>query len=58
MTTTTVCTGLTARWCPIHGNCTCGDEPKDLGWHEELDHPANTCPLHRAESDHAESETR
>lgn len=36
------CTGLTARWCPIHGDCVC-DDMDDLA-----------CPLHRTDSDHAE----
>lgn len=41
----TVCTGLTARWCPIHGDCTCPAEfPGD-------DH---SCPLHGSFSQHAD----
>jgi hypothetical protein len=40
------CTGTTARWCPVHGDCTC---PRpDL----ELD--AASCPLHAPGSEHGE----
>lgn len=39
------CTGLTARWCPVHGACSC---PRD----GDLDSPS--CPLHAPGSDHAE----
>lgn len=38
------CTGITATWCPIHGDCTC--EP-DF----PLDSPG--CPLHDMRSTHA-----
>ena len=41
-----ICTGLTARWCAVHGTCTC---PFDTGW-EHMDSPA--CPLHSPLSDH------
>jgi hypothetical protein len=41
------CTGLSARWCPVHGDCTCPpDDSEDLA--------AHGCPLHSAGSDHAE----
>ena len=40
-----VCTGLTAAWCPIHGDCVCDRE-------QSMDHP--DCPLHAPESPHAE----
>jgi hypothetical protein len=39
------CTGLTASWCPIHGDCVCPD-----GW-DGMDDPA--CPLHAVSSNHA-----
>lgn len=40
---TAECTGLTARWCPIHGDCTChGDELDD-----------SLCALHSPASEHA-----
>lgn len=45
------CTGLSARWCPIHGDCTC--EADD--WSKDLDSP--TCPLHSSASTHAEGAT-
>ncbi len=38
-----LCEGLTARWCPVHGDCIC----EDVG-----DNPG--CPLHSITSDHAE----
>lgn len=45
------CTGLTARWCPIHGTCAC--PMADEG---EYDHPDlfedEACPLHSSRSDH------
>lgn len=37
------CTGLTARWCPVHGSCTCD---RDV----DLDDAA--CPLHGWRSTH------
>lgn len=47
------CTGLTATWCPVHGDCKCPDNEhgyegrtlNDLG-----------CPLHGETSAHAEVE--
>lgn len=39
------CTGLTARWCAVHGDCTC---PRD-----EAHLDSQRCPLHGPESDHA-----
>ena len=38
------CTGLTAAWCPVHGDCTCDRESDD--W-DEVD-----CPLHNQLSSH------
>lgn len=49
----TACTGLTARWCPIHGDCTCqwdGYGP------EAMDDP--NCPLHSWQSTHPDGRTR
>ncbi len=42
-----LCTGITARWCPLCGTCSCPDFSTDL----------NTpgCPLHDAASQHAEA---
>lgn len=40
------CTGLTARWCPICGDCCCRENASDL------DDP--DCPLHGAFSRHAD----
>lgn len=44
------CTGLSARWCPDHGSCTC---PR--GEYVDLSDPQ--CPLHGPSSAHAEGET-
>jgi hypothetical protein len=41
------CTGMAARWCAIHGNCTCGE---GIGDDEH-------CPLHGSDSAHAEGPT-
>jgi hypothetical protein len=41
---TATCTGLTASWCPIHGDCTCPDCSEAL---DDTD-----CRLHRATSTH------
>jgi hypothetical protein len=49
MQQTAQCTGLAARWCPIHGDCVCSQH--DGGW-DALDDPA--CPLHQTSSTHAE----
>lgn len=42
------CTGITARWCPIHGTCTCADSENDMN------DPA--CPLHRTDSLHGDDD--
>lgn len=57
------CTGLTATWCPLHGDCTCPelypsgpDGQGDRSQEPEgrtLSDP--TCPLHGLTSDHAET---
>lgn len=39
------CTGISANWCPIHGDCTCAD-PEDKN--------DDDCPLHSASSRHGE----
>lgn len=39
------CSGLTASWCPNHGDCLCPDREK------ALDDPG--CPLHAWSSPHA-----
>jgi hypothetical protein len=45
------CTGLTARWCPVHGECTCGgDRATTCQPYQMYD---ADCPLHGAQSDHA-----
>lgn len=44
-----LCTGMTARWCPQCGDCRCQGDGGDLN------DPA--CPLHAPSSPHAEDET-
>lgn len=46
------CTGVAARWCPIHGQCT--DTGKRLDGHCD----DRQCPLHGDESTHGPSERR
>lgn len=38
------CTGVSANWCPIHGDCICR-EPEESKSDDD-------CPLHSAWSDH------
>lgn len=45
------CTGVTAQWCPVHGECTC---PEHLPGERNLDD--ERCPLHAPTSDHGEVE--
>ena len=50
------CTGLTARWCPVHGTCTCPEGSFDgnsqyLLAEVEAD---EACPLHDLASSHPE----
>lgn len=41
------CTGIAARWCPVHGDCACpGGDDANLDDHN--------CPLHSELSNHAE----
>lgn len=50
------CTGVAARWCPVHGTCACPDRVLDGDWHGVgLNDPA--CPLHASTSSHAEGLT-
>jgi hypothetical protein len=47
------CTGVTARWCPAHGDCTCSDDSiPERHVTATLDDPQ--CPLHKPGSDHGE----
>lgn len=45
-----VCTGLTAFWCPVHGECTCTRTPDG-----ECRFDAGDCPLHAVDSQHGET---
>lgn len=47
------CTGMTARWCPVHGRCTCGGDDPECETHDMDD---ADCPLHGAASTHAEKD--
>lgn len=46
------CTGITATWCPIHGDCSCPPHEYGLHYGRTLDDPA--CRLHAPNSDHSE----
>lgn len=49
----TTCTGLTATWCPVHGDCACPELEGVWGSDgRSMSDPA--CPLHAITSDHAE----
>ncbi len=52
----TVCTGLTAVWCPVHGDCTC-DEDVLTALYGPGPGDYERCPLHSPFSDHAEGVT-
>jgi hypothetical protein len=44
------CTGLSAFWCPIHGDCSCErDHDGDCSFDDD------DCPLHSATSTHADT---
>ena len=43
------CTGLTAAWCPVHGDCACS-RGRNEGLDCDLDDPK--CPLHAPTSEH------
>ena len=54
-----VCTGVTASWCPIHGDCTCPRHPLHgytVDSHDSLEPGMNdpACPLHAPDSEHGE----
>lgn len=42
------CTGVSATWCPVHGDCTCPPDPDPRYLN------ADRCPLHDSASSHAE----
>lgn len=44
------CSGISARWCPVHGDCICqAAEENDL---PDLNH--TDCPLHGTATDHGD----
>lgn len=47
------CTGVTAQWCPVHGDCACPEDEQRPG-ERTFDDPR--CPLHAPTSKHAEEE--
>jgi len=42
------CTGSSARWCPIHGDCVCKYDEEGADWETNPQ-----CPLHGDSSSHA-----
>jgi hypothetical protein len=48
------CTGVAARWCPVHGDCTCPYTEQELEAAGESGYEDPECPLHGRASDHAE----
>lgn len=41
------CTGISANWCPIHGDCKCP--------HPDVERNDPACPLHSEKSNHGDS---
>ena len=49
------CTGITARWCPVHGDCECETADDGDSWEfPGVDEEGNECPLHGDHSKHGE----
>jgi hypothetical protein len=46
------CTGITASWCPVHGDCTC----RRYASGERIDGSRRGCPLHDDDSAHGEDD--
>ena len=46
------CTGVAARWCPIHGDCECDHSEGDE--YPGVDEDGTPCPLHSPTSTHAD----
>ncbi len=49
------CTGVAASWCPRCGACTCPRVNPEEDDFDRLDEEDDNCPLHSAESPHAEA---
>lgn len=47
-----MCTGVSAIWCPVHGDCTCAG--RDAAYPARADLNDEKCPLHGSHSNHAE----
>lgn len=45
------CTGISAGWCPVHGDCTCPRDGTDT-----REEQADDCPLHGTASNHGDDE--
>lgn len=45
------CTGVSASWCPVHGDCTCDKASEEVDGNET--EPDRDCPLHGPNSSHA-----
>jgi hypothetical protein len=46
------CTEVAARWCPLHGECTCRTDGPDDTADNEYDMDNRSCPLHGHHSLH------
>lgn len=53
MTPSLACTGSSARWCPVCGDCACGPRYEGDGADGERTLDDDGCPLHGASSAHA-----
>ncbi len=51
---TSRCSGLTASWCPVHGDCLCPELRGPGAGPGERSFTYSGCPLHSPASDHAE----
>lgn len=52
------CTGSSARWCPVCGDCACGPRYEGAGADGERTLDDDGCPLHGASSQHAREPAR
>jgi hypothetical protein len=46
------CSGVSARWCPLHGECTCAINHPDEDELQEITMDNRSCPLHGGQSLH------
>lgn len=50
------CTGESAMWCPVHGDCECAHTDEE--YHDVCDRDTSACPLHGDGSKHAAKATQ